>query len=107
MTYAKLKSLGKAIELAAAGEFDPEQVSFSAQEEEPVLADVLGVISSPRYLFDLWGEPVGIRVDCQSEDGCFRVDTDDGLISSEGKSVPISEDSCEQVNLVFEKLKQF
>ncbi len=107
MTYAKLRKLAKTIELLAAGETDFEQISLLDSEDEMDLAAAIGVINSPRYLSDQWGESVGVRVDCQTEDGYFRVDTDDGLLSSEGKSVPISEDACELLNSKFDELKQF
>lgn len=107
MTYAKLKKLAKAIDLSAAGETDVKQMALFTPEHGTNPIDFLGAIGSPRYMSDQWGEPVGIRVDCQTEDGCFRIDTDDGLVSSEGKSVPISEDACEIINLAFNKLKNF
>lgn len=103
MTYAKLTRLAKAIDLSAAGETDVGQMALFTQTP----MEVLGAIGSPRYMSDQWGGSAGVRVDCQTEDGCFRVDTDDGLISSEGKSVPISEDACEIINLAFNKLKTF
>lgn len=107
MNYAKLKRLAKAIDLSAAGETDVKQMALFTPEHGQSPIEVLGAIGSPRYMSDLWGKPAGVRVDCQAEDGCFRIDTDDGLISSEGKSVPISEDACEIINLAFHKLKNF
>ena len=107
MTYVKLKRLAKAIDLSAAGETDVEQTALFTPEHGINPIEVLGAIGSPRYMSDQWGESVGIRVDCQTEDGCFRIDTDDGLVSSEEKSVPISEDACETINLAFNKLKTF